>query len=598
MIVPMRKYSFLVYHGDYEKFLTDIREIGVLHVMERPVKTEDEEIKQKYQQLTLLNKTKRFLAKQEPDDTFKIDASDGIEMAEKILDFQNKVERLEQRNISLNRDISYMKPWGNFSFASVNRLKEAGIYTHFMQCSSKKFNDEWREKYPVEIIDDTGSRMHFVIFSRNEEPPVIEADIARLSSQELNEITREKEEIEEEIEEINHIFRAYAAKEEVLDASMNQVTGELEYKNVVKNTAREAESKLLVLEGYVPLPEEEKLKDYLDKASVYYVDEEVKQKEDREAPVLLKNNKFSRLFEPIGNLFSLPAYQELDLTPFFAPFFMLFFGFCLGDAGYGLFLLVGLTIAKFKVKPEWKPILTLGQYLGAATILMGILGGSFFGINLIEDTNLPFKEFMLKPEQMFYLSIGIGLFQIIFGMIIRVVNSIKQKGFVYGLSTMGWLIILLSSIVFLGGDSLGWFAFGKLKSLFYICLGIGGFLVVAFNDPNASIFVRPGLAIWDAYQTVTGIFGDMLSYIRLFALGMSSAILGHVFNTISAQFLNISYIGWLFFLILLVFGHTLNLSLAALGSFVHPMRLTFVEFYKNAGFAGGGKEYKPFKIKK
>ena len=96
---------------------------------------------------------------------------------------------------------------------------------------------------------------------------------------------------------------------------------------------------------------------------------------------------------------------------------------------------------------------------------------------------------------------------------------------------------------------------------------------------------------------VTGVFGDLLSYIRLFALGISSAILGFVFNDISLQLLNIPYVGWLFFLILLLFGHSINLFLATLGGFIHPMRLTFVEFYKNAGFEGGGKEYKPFIIK-
>ena len=128
----------------------------------------------------------------------------------------------------------------------------------------------------------------------------------------------------------------------------------------------------------------------------------------------------------------------------------------------------------------------------------------------------------------------------------------------------------------------------------YACLGVGGVLVFFFNNPDKNVFARVGLGIWDSYGVVTGIFGDLLSYIRLFALAMSSSILGFVFNAISLQLLNIPYIGWLFFILLLAAGHTLNLLLSALGSFVHPMRLTFVEFYKNAGFAGGGKEYKPF----
>jgi V/A-type H+-transporting ATPase subunit I len=123
--------------------------------------------------------------------------------------------------------------------------------------------------------------------------------------------------------------------------------------------------------------------------------------------------------------------------------------------------------------------------------------------------------------------------------------------------------------------------------------------VLFFNDPKSNIITRFGKGIWDIYSTVTGVFGDLLSYIRLFALGLSSAILGFVINDIGLQILGSSRIlGPVFFGIFLVLGHTLNILISSLGSFVHPMRLTFVEFYKNAGFKGGGEPYKPFSIQK
>ena len=120
-------------------------------------------------------------------------------------------------------------------------------------------------------------------------------------------------------------------------------------------------------------------------------------------------------------------------------------------------------------------------------------------------------------------------------------------------------------------------------------------VIVFFSDLEISIPARIGKGIWDIYSTVTGIFGDILSYIRLFALGLSSAILGFVINDIAMQILGSSAIfGPIFFVIFLLLGHGLNILISSLGSFVHPMRLTFVEFYKNAGFKGGGKQYKPF----
>ena len=134
------------------------------------------------------------------------------------------------------------------------------------------------------------------------------------------------------------------------------------------------------------------------------------------------------------------------------------------------------------------------------------------------------------------------------------------------------------------------------KLVLYLIISAGGFLILFFSDPRINVFARIGKGIWDVYSTVTGIFGDLLSYIRLFALGLSSAILGFVINDIGMQILGSSKIlGPVFFVIFLIIGHTLNILISSLGSFVHPMRLTFVEFYKSAGFMGGGEKYKPFR---
>jgi V/A-type H+-transporting ATPase subunit I len=134
-----------------------------------------------------------------------------------------------------------------------------------------------------------------------------------------------------------------------------------------------------------------------------------------------------------------------------------------------------------------------------------------------------------------------------------------------------------------------------MKPIFTGLLVISGVLIFLLNTPGLNIFLRIGSGVWDTYSIITGVFGDLLSYIRLFALGISSAILGFVFNDISLQMLSVPYVGWLFFLLILIIGHSMNIAMATLGSFVHPMRLTFVEFYENAGFTGGGIEYKPFK---
>jgi len=173
-----------------------------------------------------------------------------------------------------------------------------------------------------------------------------------------------------------------------------------------------------------------------------------------------------------------------------------------------------------------------------------------------------------------------------------VLNITRRKGFKFALSTVGWLILIITLIL----KSLGLFDGNYLIYFYYALMATSGVFILLLNKPGVNIFARIGSGIWDSYGMVTGFFGDLLSYIRLFALGISSAILGFVFNDISLQFLDIPYVGWIFFLLLLIIGHTINIFMATLGGFIHPMRLTFVEFYKNAGFEGGGKKYNPFII--
>ncbi|MFW6223240.1 MAG: V-type ATP synthase subunit I, partial [Bacteroidota bacterium] len=280
--------------------------------------------------------------------------------------------------------------------------------------------------------------------------------------------------------------------------------------------------------------------------------------------------------------------------PFFAPFFVMFFGFCLGDAGYGLIFILAATFFKPRVKKQTKSALTMIQYFGIATIVFGLLTGTLFGIRLYEKAIFSsIEDLFITNQQLFDLSVIVGGFHIIFGMCLKVFNRIKQKGFIYGVSTMGWLLLAISSVVFyllLPENTRP-----VLKPLYIGLVVLSGIMIIFFSKPEANVFVNLGQGIWDIYTNVTGLLGDFLSYIRLFAIGISTAILGFVFNQMAISLSpDVPVIGQLVFVIILVFGHSINIFMSSLGSLVHPMRLIFVEFYKNAGFTGGGKEYKPF----
>jgi V/A-type H+/Na+-transporting ATPase subunit I len=381
-----------------------------------------------------------------------------------------------------------------------------------------------------------------------------------------------------------------------MEYAKGYIVNNLEFIAVKSSANKQAEETLMVLQGWIPEAKNDELVKFLDSENIVYISEKA-QPEDN-VPILLKNNKFSKLFEPIGEFYELPNYKELDLVPFFAPFYMMFFGFCLGDAGYGLFIVLMAGIFKRKM-PQYKSILSLAQYLGLSTVIFGMLTGTIFGINLI-DSEIPWlegvKRFMVSPSQLFNLALILGVVQIIFGMVVKVVNTSIQFGFRYAFPTVGWLLLLI------GGGTIYWLNSAEIITAqvysisLYSLLTVSGILILILNDPKRNILINFGAGLWDTYGMLTGLLGDLLSYLRLFALGVSSAILGMVFNSMAMNMKPDNVIfGPIVMILILVFGHSITLFMSALGAFVHPIRLTFVEFYKNAGFSGGGKKYEPFK---
>lgn len=594
MIVPMLKYSFLVFHQDYNSFLEDIQEFGILHVVEREVDF-TEELKNKYSEINIYDKAIQLLKTRENSEYIQERDFTDENIPESILQKETEIGILENKLEELKNAHEKSRAWGNFSSELIEKLKAENIKFDFFVCHSKRYLDLEDSGLPVILISEQGNQILFVLIRTQDEPIDLDLERVNLPAVSVSELEKQMESTREKIESFNNELDEFA---KVLLPSLEEKKSvlfkELEYERVKLNTESDADDKLMILEGWIPKSESTRFDSYLEENNILYIKD--KGTPNDKIPVLLKNNWFSRLFEPIGSMFSLPDYSEIDLTLFFAPFFMMFFGFCLGDAGYGILFLIGGSIYKPFAKKELKPYLSLLQFLGLGTMVFGIISGNFFGINLIESefpVTENFRDMFLDPNKMFRLSLVLGGLQIIFGQFLKAANQAKQFGFRYALSTCGWLVIILGSLIYILLIKVH--VIPQDTAILYSILSIGGFFVLFYSDPEINIFARIGKGIWDVYSTVTGIFGDLLSYIRLFALGLSSAILGFVINDIGLQILGSSKIlGPIFFFIFLILGHTLNILISSLGSFVHPMRLTFVEFYKNAGFKGGGEAYKPF----
>ena len=593
MIVPMYKYGFVVFHSDYQNFLSVLQGLGVLHVIGKEI-SDSHELIARASLKDRIEETIIFLEKREVEIRDEKGPIDVLKVVEEISEKQELLELLMKEMDTSQKELQKVEPWGDFSKTTILRLKDKGLQIRFY-IGNKNRLSQIQEKYQIEIIRENKSQVHFIIIQPGYLRPVVDATEVSVPDRSLRELKNHIRDTELKISAINEKIDLYAASAlPLLKAERDTIKSSVEFDQVVLQTRKMLDERLMVLEGWVPENKKQHIDEYLKNSDAFSITTKATPKDN--VPVLLQNNRFSKLFEPVGDLFSLPTYAELDLTIFFAPFFMLFFGFCLGDAGYGLLFVIGAGIYKLKASKSIKPYLSLIQYLGVATIILGAISGTFFGINLIEsDIHLVdgIRALFLEPANMFNLALIVGGIQIVFGQFVKAANQIRQYGIAYALGTFGWLFTIVSGLIYYGVISLGVAAYNK--SILYLILGIGGIFILFFNDPEAGIISRIGQGVWSIYSTVTGMFGDLLSYIRLFALGLSSAILGFVINEIALEILSASAIlGPVFFVVFLIIGHTLNILISSLSSFVHPARLTFVEFYKNAGFSGGGKAYNPF----
>lgn len=619
MISRMTRYDFLVFHAEYNDFLGKLREVGVLHVTQPEEGIEEtDELLQKMQLKSSVNRTiehaKALLNKEDkPAARTATVFEEAIALVNEFDAKEAEINRLKSEIDTLRSLSAQMSVWGVFSPEHIAALAENGVRIEFHSCPIARFNPEWKGVFE---ISNNGATTFFVKVSTDSVPADdMEADSVQLADRDYQHIDAEISTLEKKLSELQEALKAFAiANIENFNEALLQVDDRINFDNVLLSTTHAAEDSVMLLEGYCPDECIERLNSMLEAEGVYYEVHQPKLTDN--VPIKLKNNAFSRLCEPIMKLYSMPNYSELDPTPFIAPFFMLFFGLCLGDGGYGLIIMIICAILKRKVSADKRDLVSLGMWLGGFTLFAGIITGSFFGVALdtvtwpwlaevkkyfLTDAN--FKAKLGGYSPMMVVAVAIGLVQIFFGMTVNSAKIIKQHGVKYALAPIAWITGLLGTASCFGLPALGVHIPSGVNYFFYGLIGASVLLILFYNSPDdyknpvGGFFKNIGAALWATYNMATGLLGDTLSYIRLFALGLTGSILGSVFNQLAFQFggmVPVPGLDWLVILFILLFGHSLNMGLSMIGAFVHPLRLTFVEYYKNSGFEGGGQEYNPF----
>ena len=580
MITQMKKYTFLVFHREYETFLEQLREVGVVHVTEKATGLAEDAHLQEL--LAKADNARKLIAQGAPDQLLQEKAA------------------LESRIAATQKEVNKMAIWGDFSAERIAQLKEAGYTLRYFTCPKKLFQEEWGI-----VVAEQGAMVYFVQVNNADDAP------EGCQEQYLNE--KSAADLQKDVEGLNGLLVAQNARIELwakenipaLENELNELQQQIDWKRVTLNTASEADGSLKVLEGFCPIDQVAALDAMLQKQEVYYQAEDPTAEDN--TPIKLRNNKFTQLFERLTGMYGWPNYGEFDPTPILAPFFLLFFAMCMGDCGYGILLIIiGLLIAKKKLNIAMfeglGPIITV---LGVGTTVVGFFLGTFMGIDLYNAEWVPqaLKNVMIKGNVMGYdiqmvLAICIGVFHICLAMVVKAICYTKQFGFKENIATWGWLLLVVGGLIvaILGLTVLPENVF---KWALIAVGAVSALAIYIFNTPGRNPLINIGAGLWDTYNMATGILGDVLSYIRLYALGLAGGMLGAAFNNLGLMVMGGSTEGatwqWLPFVLILILGHVLNLAMSALGAFVHPLRLSFVEYFKNAGYEGKGTLYQPFK---
>ena len=587
MITKMTKYTFLLLSSDTEAFLREIQELGVLDIT-RSRKPVDATSGKLYKEAEALRKE--------------------IETVQRC-DYSRDEEH---RSISTKLDAAeeaYAEKlhWGDVDPGKLKALREAGCQLHCYTVPVKKFNPAWTEQYPLVEIDRDEKDVRFAIYTRGTEgannfqlPETLLAteslaELATNVSALKETLARREEAMQARKEEIPQLEKLHAEKAQELQRYLAQ-----------NGSTLAAEDYITVMTGFAPTEEDARLQAELDRKNIYYLCEPATAADN--PPIQLKNNWFARNFETLTGMYGMPVYDEFDPTPVLAPFFLLFWSFCMGDAGYGLLLIALGLLLRYKegfdllgLKKHWRLVTTLG----VGTFFIGILLGTFFGINLQEVSWIPegLRKYMLvgkveiggaSYDIAMVAAIAVGVFHICLAMVIKAIGITKRAGFKEAISTWGWVILIVGGLI-VAGLALTQVLDASATKIAVIAIGILSVLsIFIFNKPGRNPLLNIGAGLWDTYQMATGLLGDVLSYIRLYALGLAGGMLGAAFNNLGQMVLGDNPTWqWPFFLLIVLIGHALNFAMSCLGAFVHPLRLTFVEYFKNSGYEGKGQEYSP-----
>lgn len=568
MIEKMTKYSWILLGGDKQEFLESLRSLGVVDIT-RSAKPVDEHSEQ------------------------MLEAIESAKALEKdiMAGSDARLRKLQSERDEIALMLDEVSVWGTYD---KQKLESLGIPVSFYCVQSKKFEPLWAENFPLEVIVEKDGKTWFVTLGA-EDFPLKPIQAPEMNESEAQEALAAKE---AEIEQYASTLEARKSELPEIRQQISSLQSDLNLYLASLKGETEAEDKLVIYRGFAPTEQDAELQAaFADLPCVFISDAATV--EDN-PPIKLRNNSFVKMFEVLTDMYGRPKYDGFDPTPYISIFFLLFFAICMGDMGYGLILIiVGLLLRKVKSFANLAPLVVT---LGGATVVVGFFFHTFFSLDISTWSCIPdgLKAVMVPAQVAGYdgtmvLALVVGIIHLLLAMIVKTIYATRNKGFANSLSTWGWTVFWVGLAV-IGLASIAGVLDKDVTKFAIIALGVVCAIgIFPLNNLHRNPLVNVGSGLWDTYNMATGILGDVLSYLRLYALGLAGAMLGFAFNDLAKMALGDGGFGWIPFILIVIVGHTLNIAMAALGAFVHPLRLNFLEFFKNSDYDGSGLKYNPLK---
>ena len=602
MITKMKKILLAGKIEDRERVLTVLRSTELVHVdaavpekikIPEALSTEYEECSEALNILSQL--------KVDGDDDLLETPGTPTRLVEETLTHHKAISELKTRLNVIDRELEEVEKWGNVGLKDFECLKQNGI--NYVVLQGPKLNKEEIEAECVEVLKTYRKKQFiYVCFSRKEiKYPESQLIPLQLPKREFAQVSDERQNIVKSIQDNEHALHCLKQRYADIEAHFNKLGNKKTFKEV--ETGVFCEDKLFVLTGWCPENRMQQLQSNFEAAGVSVGIDFSDPEYDDVPPTKLENGSFASSLQPLLKFMGMtPGYYEPDTSVFFLASLIIFASFILADMGYGLLLTIPLILSYKKLVKLGidTRLLKLLIFITTGTTIYGLLINSVFGFEPFGFGFKPASTDMLLWQQ---ICLFIGAIHLTLAHVIKILGKPRNLSL---LGEIGWLIFLWAMYgmlcTLITGKDLGIFTFSQKVTLFgrdqilYIWMfEFAAVLILFFTKPSINVFKSVGAGVGALASNATNMFSDILSYIRLWAVGLAGGKVAGAFNDIGSMASSIPYVGVLIQIFIFVFGHILNIILSCISILAHAVRLNLLEFSNHLGLEWAGREYEPFK---